>query len=112
MRPTFVKLELGLVSKPQFDAVIPAHLAWLAELERNGHEPRSGYWADRAGRNRDGAGDGAGGMLLFTAASWEEAEALVKTDPLIVQGCVSWTLHQWGLVFPPAGLAVKQQHQA
>lgn len=107
MRPTFVKLELGLVSKPQFDAVIPAHLAWLAELERKGHEPRSGYWADRVGRS----GDGAGGMLLFRAASWEEAEALVRTDPLIVQGCVSWTLHQWALVFPPAGLAVKQQHQ-
>ncbi|CAK6695954.1 hypothetical protein OGCDGJMD_01943 [Cyanobium usitatum str. Tous] len=108
MRPTFVKLELGLVSKPQFDAVIPAHLAWLAELERKGHEPRSGYWADRVGRS----GDGAGGMLLFRAASWEEADALVRTDPLIVQGCVSWTLHQWALVFPPADLAVKQQHQA
>jgi hypothetical protein len=50
-------------------------------------------------------------MLLFTAASWEEAEALVRTDPLIVQGCVSWTLHQWALVFPPGGLAVKQQYQ-
>ena len=43
MRPTFVKLELGLVAKAQFDAVIPAHLAWLAELDRKGHEPRSGY---------------------------------------------------------------------
>ena len=39
MRPTFVKLELGLVSKPQFDAVIPAHLAWLAELELNAMSP-------------------------------------------------------------------------
>ena len=50
MRPTFVKLELGLVSKPQFDAVIPAHLAWLAELERN----RSGM------RQLDAASMGAG----------------------------------------------------
>lgn len=108
MRPTFVKLELGLVSKAQFDAVIPAHLAWLAELDRKGYEPRSGYWADRVGRS----GDGAGGMLLFRASSWAEAEALVQTDPLIVQGCVSWTLHEWALVFPPGGSAVKQQHQA
>ena len=107
IRPTFVKLELGLVSKPQFDAVIPAHLAWLAELERLGYEPRSGYWADRVGRS----GDGAGGMLLFRASSWAEAEALVQTDPLIVQGCVSWTLHQWAQVFPAGGSAVKQQDQ-
>jgi uncharacterized protein YciI len=92
----FVKLEAGRVPKPAFDAVIPAHLAWLAELERRGHEPRSGYWADRVGRQ----GDGAGGMLLFHAASWAEAEALVQTDPLIVQGCVTWTLHEWSVVFP------------
>ncbi|MDA0717857.1 MAG: YciI family protein [Cyanobacteria bacterium] len=102
MRPTFVKLELGLVPKPQFDAVIPAHLAWLAELELMGHEPRSGYWADRVGRS----GDGAGGMLLFRAASWEEAETLVRTDPLIIQGCVSWTLHHWALVFPSYETAI------
>ena len=51
-------------------------------------------------------------MLLFRATSWAEAEALVQTDPLIVQGCVSWTLHEWALVFPPGGSAVKQQHQA
>lgn len=94
--PWFVKLETGLVPKAAFDAVVPAHLAWLAELERQGHAPRSGYWADRVGRS----GDGAGGMLLFQAASWAEAEALVRADPLIQQGCVSWTLHEWALVFP------------
>lgn len=94
--PWFVKLEVGLVAKAQFDAVIPAHLAWLAQLESAGHAPRSGYWADRVGR----LGDGAGGMMLFRAASWAEAEALVQTDPLIVQGCVRWTLHEWTVVFP------------
>lgn len=99
--PWFVKLEAGVVAKPQFDAVIPAHLAWLADLERWGHEPRSGYWADRVGRS----GDGAGGMLLFRAGNWAEAEALVRTDPLILQGCVTWTLHEWAVVFPRTGPA-------
>ena len=99
--PWFVKLEAGVVPKPQFDAVIPAHLTWLAELERGGHAPRSGYWAERVGRT----GDGAGGMLLFRAANWAEAEALVRTDPLIVQGCVRWTLHEWAVVFPRPGSA-------
>ena len=94
--PWFVKLETGLVGKAQFDAVIPAHLAWLAELERLGHQPRSGYWAERVGRS----GDGAGGMLLFFAPNWAVAEALVQTDPLIQEGCVSWCLHEWAVVFP------------
>ena len=94
--PWFVKLETGLVGKAQFDAVIPAHLAWLAELERLGHQPRSGYWAERVGRS----GDGAGGMLLFFATNWAAAEALVQTDPLIQEGCVSWCLHEWAVVFP------------
>ena len=94
--PWFVKLEAGLVPKPQFDAVIPAHLAWLADLERKGHAPRSGYWADRVGRS----GEGAGGMLVFRARDWAEAEGLVQTDPLILEGCVHWTLHEWAVVFP------------
>ncbi|WP_255002239.1 YciI family protein [Cyanobium sp. HWJ4-Hawea] len=91
----FVKLEEGIVAKDQFDAVIPAHLRWLAELEATGHSPSSGYWAERKGLN----GDGAGGMLLFSAQDWAQADALVRTDPLIEQGCVRWSLHQWNLVF-------------
>ncbi|WP_082325769.1 YciI family protein [Synechococcus sp. GFB01] len=91
----FVKLEEGLVPKPRFDAVVPAHLAWLAELEGAGHRPISGYWADRKGRS----GDGAGGMLLFWASDWQQAMELVQQDPLILQGCVRWTLHQWQPVF-------------
>ena len=93
--PWFVKLEEGIVTKPQFDAVIPAHLAWLKTLKRAGHQPRSGYWADCKGRN----GDGAGGMLLFWALDWAEAMLLIGTDPLILQGCVRWSLHEWSLVF-------------
>ena len=94
--PWFVKLEAGLVPKSQFDAVIPAHVAWLADLARKGHSPRSGYWADRVGRS----GEGAGGMLVFRARDWAEAELLVQSDPLILEGCVDWTLHEWAVVFP------------
>lgn len=117
--PWFVKLEEGVVDKARFDAVVPQHLAWLAALPP-GHTPRSGYWADRKGRN----GDGAGGMLLFQARDWAEAEALVRADPLVSAGCVRWILHEWRLVFgelppPPADPAatpdpasgMKQQHQ-
>ena len=89
----FVKLEAGIVPKDRFDAVVPDHLAWLTELQQRGHRPVSGYWADRRG------GDGAGGMLVFWAADWSEADHLVRQDPLIVAGCVRWTLHEWVTVF-------------
>ena len=98
--PWFVKLEEGLVDKVAFDAVVPEHLAWLRTLEAAGHQPSSGYWADRKGQN----GHGAGGMLLLQAASMEEAEALVRQDPLIQRGCVRWTLHEWRLVYPASAL--------
>ena len=97
--PWFVKLEEGIVAKQQFDAVLPAHLAWLEGLASTGHQPRSGYWADRKGLN----GDGAGGMLLFWAGDWAEAQLLINNDPLIRQGCVRWTLHEWSLVFGDFG---------
>ena len=94
----FVKVEEGVVDKARFDAAVPAHLRWLASLEQAGHRPSSGYWGDRVGR------DGAGGMLLFQAADWAEAEALVRRDPLIEQGCVRWKLHAWQLVFADPAL--------
>lgn len=89
----FVKLDEGVVPKSRFDQVVPLHLAWLRQLEHDGHCPSSGYWGDRRGL------DGAGGMLLFRAAHWEEALALAGRDPLVQQGCVRWTLHEWCLVF-------------
>jgi hypothetical protein len=44
-------------------------------------------------------GEGAGGMLLFWAQTFEQAQAVVQSDPLIREGCVRWTLHQWHPVF-------------
>jgi hypothetical protein len=97
--PWFVKLEEGIVAKPQFDEVVPSHLAWLQALASAGHQPRSGYWADCKGLK----GNGAGGMLVFWALDWAEAQLLIRTDPLIQQGCVRWSLHEWSLVFGDFG---------
>ncbi|MFY8147852.1 MAG: YciI family protein [Prochlorococcaceae cyanobacterium] len=88
----FVKLEEGVVDRARFDAVVPAHLAWVAQLEAAGHRPSSGYWRDRQGL------PGAGGMLLFQARDSEEAERLVRSDPLVREGCVRWVVHEWRLV--------------
>ncbi len=90
----FVKLEQGVVDRARFDAQLRPHLDWVADLQRRGHQPSSGYWADRKGMN----GAGAGGMLLFRARDWADAEAIVQEDPLIRSGCVRWELHEWRVV--------------
>lgn len=90
----FVKLEEGVVDRERFDAHLADHLRWVAELERRGHRPSTGYWGDRKGRN----GEGAGGMLLFLARDPGQAEAIVREDPLIRCGCVHWILHEWCVV--------------
>lgn len=90
--PWFVRLDEGIVEKPVFDQVIPAHRQWLNRLTGGDHRPSSGYWADRAG------GSGAGGMVILAAANWDEAVQLMASDPLVQEGCVRWLLHEWRLV--------------
>ncbi|MBD2449383.1 hypothetical protein H6G76_19900 [Nostoc sp. FACHB-152] len=85
--PWFVKLEEGKVDKSIFDQYIPAHKAYVQELIAKGYKARSGYWAKMGG-----------GMLLFEAASMEEAQAIVAGDPLVKNGCVSYQLYEWKIV--------------
>jgi uncharacterized protein YciI len=85
--PWFVKIEKGIVEKSVFDLYVPAHIAYVKELISKGHNAKSGYWQRRGG-----------GMLLFEAASREEAEAIVAADPLVQNHCVVYELYQWCVV--------------
>lgn len=85
--PLFVKLEEGIVDKPTFDKYVPDHVAYVKDLIAKGYHARSGYW-----------GDLGGGMLLFEAASLEEAQTIVENDPLVKNGCVRYELHEWRVV--------------
>jgi len=85
--PWFVKIERGIVDKATFDCHVPAHLAYVQQLIAKGHQARTGYWAERGG-----------GMLLFHAASLDEAQAIVAQDPLVENGCVQYELHEWKVV--------------
>lgn len=85
--PLFVKIEAGKVDKSTFDQYVPAHKAYVEDLIAKGHKARTGYWAEDRG-----------GMLLFEAASREEAEAIVARDPLVQHGCVSYQLYEWKIV--------------
>lgn len=85
--PWFVKIESGIVDKSTFDQYVPAHKAYVQSLIAKGHKARSGYWAQRGG-----------GMLLFEAASLDEAQAIVKSDPLVKNGCVNYQVYEWRIV--------------
>jgi uncharacterized protein YciI len=85
--PTFVKIEAGRVDKPIFDQYVPAHKAYVQDLIAKGHKAKTGYWAQRGG-----------GMMVFEAASMDEAQAIVAADPLVQNGCVSYQLYEWRIV--------------
>ncbi|MEB3252216.1 MAG: YciI family protein [Cyanobacteriota bacterium] len=85
--PWFVKIERGVVDKATFDQHVPDHLAYVKNLVAQGHQAKSGYWAEYGG-----------GMLIFQAASMAEAQAIVAADPLIKHRCVNYELHEWRVV--------------
>ncbi|MEM7771566.1 MAG: YciI family protein [Cyanobacteria bacterium P01_E01_bin.6] len=85
--PWFVKIEKGVVEKAIFDQYVPEHKAFVQTLIKQGHEAKTGYWAERGG-----------GMLLFKASNLTEAEAIVADDPLVKAGCVNFELHEWKIV--------------
>ena len=83
----FVKIEKGIVDKPRFDRFVSDHVTYVKKLIEQGHQAKTGYWAERGG-----------GMLLFTAESMTEAKAIVENDPLIVNQCVICELREWCVV--------------
>jgi uncharacterized protein YciI len=97
----FIKTETFRLPRPQLLAHLQAHHAWVAELRQQGVVISSGYLVDQAGR------PGGGGLLLLAAEDYAAAEALVRQDPLIANGCVDWHLQGW---IPAVGdLAVGDQ---
>lgn len=85
--PWFVKIEKGIVNKKIFDFYVDDHIDYVKNLVQNGHEAKTGYWAELGG-----------GMMIFKADSREQADSIVQNDPLIANNCVEFELHQWNLV--------------
>ena len=85
--PWFVKIETGKIDKPTFDQYVPGHKAYVQELITKGHKAKTGYWGQKGG-----------GMMLFEAASMDEAQAIVLADPLVQNDCVNYELFEWQIV--------------
>jgi uncharacterized protein YciI len=92
--PWFVKIEKGIVPKPEFDKYVLAHKAYVQSLIDRGHQAQTGYWKERGG-----------GMMLFEASSLAEAQQLISADPLIQNHCVEYDLHEWCVIMPTSVLS-------
>ena len=85
--PIFVKIETGIVNKSIFDRYVSAHKSYVRQLIAEGHQAKTGYWKELGG-----------GMLIFKADSLAQAQDIVNRDPLIINGCVKYELHEWCIV--------------
>ena len=85
---TFTSETMGL-SAEQRAVHLNAHRLWVEQQSRSGRFIRSGYLVD--GNRRPGGG----GLLMFEAASYDEALAWVQQDPMIRAELVDWTLQEW-----------------
>lgn len=89
-------LELYVVNtKPAGpEADIPGtladHLAYQAKLEADGRLAFAGPVSDESGEEMFGEG-----MIIYRAASLEDARALADADPMHARGVRSYTLRCW-----------------
>jgi uncharacterized protein YciI len=82
-----MKLYLVMaMRKPSFnqDAVAP-HKAFLQALNTRGQLYLTGGFEDGSG----------GAYILQNVASLVQAQAIVATDPLVLQDCSQLTVHEW-----------------
>ncbi len=84
MASIFIASLTYIVPIDRVDAVLAEHLAWLKAGHESGHFLA---WGPREPRD--------GGLIFVKAASREEAEALLATDPFMTEGLADLAITQW-----------------
>lgn len=69
---------------------LPAHLNYQKQQEQAGTLVMAGPLSDPTGQNMEGAG-----MIIYRAASLDDARKLVENDPMHQSGARSFTLRRW-----------------
>jgi uncharacterized protein len=62
----------------------PQHMDFLMQNEKEGKIFARGRFSDNSG-----------GMVVYIASSFEEAEKIAKSDPLVTSGARTLELHEW-----------------
>lgn len=71
-------------------ANLPDHLAYQARLENEGKLAFAGPVSDLSGENLNGEG-----MIVYRAASLEEARSYAEDDPMHKRGVRTFTIRRW-----------------
>jgi uncharacterized protein YciI len=79
-------------AKPPADmqAVLPDHLAYQRKLEENGALALAGPLSDETGAQMQGMG-----LMIYRAASLDDARRIAEADPMHASGCRTFTLRRW-----------------
>ena len=71
-------------------AALPDHLAYQAQKEAEGALVFAGPMSDETGEEMQGMG-----MIVYRAATFEDARALAEADPMHKAGARKFTLRKW-----------------
>ena len=74
----------------ELKAVLPDHLAYQRTLEERGVLAFAGPMSDETGEEMSGTG-----LIVYRAASFDEARALAQADPMHQTGTRRFTLRRW-----------------
>ena len=95
--PYFVKTETikrNYLTRIDFkNQIIKEHKTWVKNLTSKGLYIKSGFLVDKD------QVPGAGGFLIIKCNSFEEAEKIIKDDPMIKNKMVNWKLNEWINIF-------------
>jgi len=77
---------LDMLDPSRNDALRPQHLAFLEACEKAGQVFARGPFAD-----------GSGGMVIYIADSYEDAERLASRDPYVTENVRKLQLREWNM---------------
>ena len=86
----FVVESVAMAEPESLQETLPAHLDYQKSLEASGALVFAGPLSDSAGEAMSG-----GGLIVYRAASFDEAQALAESDPMHRDGKRSFTLRRW-----------------
>lgn len=86
----FVVISTPAAAPEAIKENLPDHLEYQNRLEREGSLAFAGPMSDETGTQMQGMG-----LIIYRAASFEDARALADADPMHVAGARSYTLRRW-----------------
>ncbi len=89
-RQLYMVLTTPAADPATLKATLPEHLAYQAKLEAGGKLFLAGPVSDETGDQMQGMG-----LIIYRAASLDEARALAKADPMHAKGARTFVLRRW-----------------